>query len=165
LNADGRNPATEPPGLRYWLVETRADWTTRQLSGQDTRHLTDTGLRLQYQQETLNHGEWHLFADLRHQSGDTALGAYGPYSFAARSASGERLTARVLGFPVSPQAFADLGLGDIGSDVTDGLSRGQRLSLGTSTPIFGPAGANAASSKAARTRASSPPPATSPGWG
>lgn len=133
LNADGQNPATEPPGLRYWLVETRADWTARKLSGQDAQHLADAGLRLQYQQETLNHGEWHLSADLRRQSGDAALSGYGPYSFAARSPSGERLTARVLGFPVSPQAFADLGLGDIGSDVTDGLSRGQRLSLGSST--------------------------------
>ncbi|MGC4396745.1 SdrD B-like domain-containing protein [Hydrogenophaga sp. T2] len=133
LNADGQNPAAEPPGLRYWLVETRADWTTRKLSGQSPQHLTDTGLRLQYQQETLNHGEWHLSADLRRQSGDAALSGYGPYSFAARSPNGERLTARVLGFPVSPQAFADFGLGDIGSNVTDGLSRGQRLSLGSST--------------------------------
>ncbi len=133
LLGEGSDPASEPTGLRYWLVETQFNRMQRRQSGAPFQSLSESGLRLQYQEETLNHGQWQVFADTRHRSGDPSAGAWGAFSFATRSPTGSRLTARNLGFPLSPSTFADIGLGDINSEVTDGLSRGQRLSLGNST--------------------------------
>lgn len=133
LGSDGSGLPLEPPGLRYWSVETQLNQMQRRQSGSPSQSLSESGLRLQYQEETLNHGQWQVFADTRHRSGDPSAGAWGAFNFAARSPTGSRLTARNLGFPLSPSTFADIGLGDINSEVTDGLSRGQRLSLGNST--------------------------------
>lgn len=133
LTPEGLDPALEPPGLRYWLAQTQLDWSQRQQSGSATQRLVESGLRLKYQHETLNHGEWQLSADTRRQSGDPTLGGLGAFGSVARSPSGSRLTLRNLGFPISPTAFTDTSLGDISSEATDGLSRGQRLSLGNST--------------------------------
>lgn len=132
LGGEANPTDAEPPGLRYWLVETQLNWTQRQPSGAAPQHLSESGLRLQYQQETLSHGQWQVSADARRHSGDTALGAWGAFNAAAQSTSGARLTLRNLGLPLSPSSFADIGLGDLHSEVTDGLTRGQRLSLGNS---------------------------------
>lgn len=127
LGGEANPTDAEPPGLRYWLVETQLNWTQRQPSGAAPQHLSESGLRLQYQQETLSHGQWQVSADARRHSGDTALGAWGAFNAAAQSTSGARLTLRNLGLPLSPSSFADIGLGDLHSEVTDGLTRGQRL--------------------------------------
>lgn len=133
LGGEGGDPALEPPGQRHWLVETQLNRMQQRQSGTPSQSLSESGLRLQYQEETLNHGQWQVYADTRRRSGDASAHAWGAFSFAARSPTGSRLTARNLGFPLSPSTFADIGLGDINSEVTDGLSRGQRLSLGNST--------------------------------
>ena len=128
--ADTANDASQPEGLRYWLAEAQGVWSRRSQSGQGTQRSLETGLRLQYQQETLNHGEWVLQADTRRLGGSGQAST----AFAATNdARGDRFTLRNLGFPLTPSAFADLGAGDIGSEVTDGLSRGLRLTLGSST--------------------------------
>ena len=66
---DGQDGASEPEGVRYWLAEAQGVWSRRSQSGQGGQRSLETGLRLQYQQETLNHGEWFLQADTRRQSG------------------------------------------------------------------------------------------------
>ena len=133
LAAPPSDPALELPGLRNWLAETQLINSRRQSSGGSRQSLSEMGLRLQYQQESLNHGLWSLQADTRRQSGDAAVGAFSAFNLAARSSSGSRLTLRNQAFPLSLTALADTAVGDIYSEVTDGLGRGQRLSLGSST--------------------------------
>ena len=110
--ADTANDASQPEGLRYWLAEAQGVWSRRSQSGQGTQRSLETGLRLQYQQETLNHGEWVLQADTRRLGGSGQAST----AFAATNdARGDRFTLRNLGFPLTPSAFADLGAGDIGA--------------------------------------------------
>lgn len=117
------NPV-DAAGYRGWLAETRVAHATG-----STGHATDLGARAEYRQETLNHGEWVAQVDARHRSGDsgTAIGIYGS-STAAQSA---RITLRNLGFPISPQVFADTTVGDHASEITDALTRGYRAAFGS----------------------------------
>lgn len=124
---------TPPPGLRTWLLESQIGWTRQTQSESPDRGSTEMGLRLEGRRETLNHGEWMLQADTRYRSNQGTDVASNPYYLPARSQWGERLTLRNLGFPVTPFVFADTAVGDITSEVTDGLRRGQRLSLGATT--------------------------------
>lgn len=126
-------PAQQLPGLRAWVVESRLGWTEQNQSGLPARSNTEAGLRLQYRLESLNHGEWVLQADTRQQSQYNGSGSSTPFFQPTQERRGSRFTLRNQGFPVTPFVFADSALGDITSEVTDGLSRGQRLSLGNST--------------------------------
>lgn len=131
----GAAAATAIPGLRAWLLESRLGWTRQNQSGLDHQRNTEAGLSLGYRHETLNHGEWALQADTRQQSNNSNGGGGGlnPFFLPTQERRGQRLTLRNQGFPLTPHAFADSALGDLSSEVTDGLSRGQRLSLGSST--------------------------------
>src|SRR2546425_9754682 len=44
----------------------------------------------------------------------------------ARQATSERFTLRNLGFPLTTQTFADTAVGDLYSELTDGLARNYR---------------------------------------
>lgn len=120
----------QPPGLRAWVLENLLGWTEQNQSGLAARSNIEAGIRLEYRAESLNHGEWVLQADRRQQSHNGSSTSF--YQATQERQSG-RLTLRNQGFPVTPFVFADSALGDVTSEVTDGLSRGQRLSLGNST--------------------------------
>ncbi len=115
--------------LRSWFTETRVT-TGRSDSGVVLRMSTELGQRFGYRQQTASHGEFVIEADLRSGQGQSAFGA-GTLGLPPAS-SGERITVRNLGFPVTPRVFLDSALGDIGSEVTDALARTYRLSLGNS---------------------------------
>lgn len=117
-------------GLRSYSVETRFGRSASSVSGLDTLSASEWGLRTEYRQETLNHGEWLLQADTRARNGNPFLGT-GPLTYSNEKSS-TRLTLYNLGFPVTSTIFADTFLGDIYSDVTEGLGRSYRLSLGSS---------------------------------
>jgi len=124
-------PAPPPPmGLRSALAESRLGWTAQNQSGQSARHEAELGLRLEYRLESLNHGEWSLQVDAHQQNNKGST----PSVFRPEpEGRAQRVTLRNQGFPVTPFVFADTAVGDISSEVTDGLSRGQRVSLGSST--------------------------------
>lgn len=87
--------------------------------------------RLEYRQETLNYGEFALQADGRHLSGDSQASGGSVDSLGyARDASSGRFTLRNLGFPLTTQTFAHSAVGDIYSELTEGIGRNYRLSLG-----------------------------------
>lgn len=123
----------EPTGLRSWVAESRIGWAEQSTSGAPVQSSTEAGLRLEYRMETLNHGEWGVQADTRRRFGQALGGASSAFFFPTESRQGGRLTLRNQGLPVTPFMFADSAAGDISSEITDGLSRGQRLSLGSST--------------------------------
>lgn len=127
---DARN---EPMGVRSWLVESRLGWSEQSATGLAKQRNTEAGLRLEYRLETLNHGEWDVQADTRQRVGTTTGAATSSFFSATESRQSGRITLRNQGLPVTPFMFADSAVGDISSEVTDGLSRGQRLSLGSST--------------------------------
>lgn len=115
--------------LRSFFTETRLTGG-RNDSGLALRMSTELGQRIGYRQQTASHGEFVLEADLRASNGQSA---FGPGNLGLPpSSSGERITVRNLGFPLTPTVFVDSALGDIGSEVTDALSRTYRLSLGNS---------------------------------
>jgi hypothetical protein len=118
-------PAEE--GFRSWVSETRAGYGQND-SGLQLRSAMELGQRLEYRRDTLSHGTFTAQADLRHTEGDAG---FGPLGFTNRPTSG-RITLRNIAFPVTTRTFADSALGDIGSEVTDALSRSYRLSLGSS---------------------------------
>lgn len=131
---DAETPPPQPPdGLRAWLIEGRLGWNEQEQSGLQARSNTEAGIRLEYREESLNHGEWILQADTRRQSQNSGSGSSTPFYQPTQERQSGRLTLRNQGFPVTPFVFADSALGDLASEVTDGLSRGQRLSLGNST--------------------------------
>ena len=124
-------PDAAQAGFRGYVLETRMDIgqsTTEGLRLQSSREL---GVRTEYRRETFNHGDFVLQADLRTRPGDhtAGLGSAGT----ARHGTGGRITLRNLGFPVTPDVFADTSLGDISSEITSALSRNYRLSLGSGT--------------------------------
>ncbi|MDP2263151.1 MAG: SdrD B-like domain-containing protein [Hydrogenophaga sp.] len=125
-------PEAPAMGLRSWLLEGRLGWNGQRQSGQDARRDAEGGVRLEHRFETLNHGEWVLQADTRRQD-DSGVGSPSSFFLPTEEKRGNRLTLRNQGFPVTPFVFADSAVGDISSEVTDGLSRGLRLSLGSST--------------------------------
>lgn len=127
---DASDPATSVPaeeGLRTWISETRVGHGTGD-SGLELRQSTELGQRMEYRRETLSHGTFLAQVDVRHANGDTS---FGPLGFTNKATSG-RVTLRNIGFPVTTRTFADTALGDVGSEVTDALSRSYRLSLGSS---------------------------------
>ncbi|MGJ7613355.1 MULTISPECIES: carboxypeptidase-like regulatory domain-containing protein [unclassified Variovorax] len=131
---EGAAEAEPPQGFRAWLVESRIGLGDATGTGYSRQRATEFGQRLEYRRETLNYGEFVLQADARHLSGDSFLGGGGIGSLGyARDATSGRFTLRNLGFPLTTQTFADSAVGDIYSELTDGLARNYRLSLGSTT--------------------------------
>ena len=129
--ADDAPPDESQMGFRSYLVESRYGLAQSSVTGFDASRASEFGLRTEYRQETLNYGDMVVQADIRHRSGDALLNV-GSLGYANRMSS-DRLTLRNLGFPITPNTFADTSLGDIYSEVTDAFSRSYRLSLGSST--------------------------------
>jgi hypothetical protein len=131
---DATAEAEQPQGFRAWLVESRIGFGDSKASGYGRQRATEFGQRLEYRQETLNYGEFVLQVDGRHLGGDSQAsgGSVGSLSY-AKEATSQRITLRNLGFPVTERTFADSAVGDISSELTEGLSRNYRLSLGTTT--------------------------------
>ncbi|MFM9924243.1 carboxypeptidase-like regulatory domain-containing protein [Variovorax sp. H27-G14] len=124
----------QPQGFRTWLVESRIGFGDASSTGYGRQRAAEFGQRFEYRRETLNYGEFVLQADARHLSGDNALGGGGIGSLGyARDATSGRFTLRNLGFALTTQTFADSAVGDIYSELTDGLARNYRLSLGSTT--------------------------------
>lgn len=135
LATGGDTPeAEQPQGFRAWLAESRIGFGDATSTGYGRQRASEFGQRLEYRRETLNYGEFVLQADARHLSGDSFLSGGGVGSLGyAREATSGRFTLRNLGFPLTTQTFADTAVGDIYSELTDGLSRNYRLSLGSTT--------------------------------
>ncbi|RYF79182.1 MAG: hypothetical protein EOO29_17990 [Comamonadaceae bacterium] len=134
ISANDDAPDTQPDGFRAWLVESRVGFGESTGTGFGRRRAAEFGMRAEYRRNTLNYGEFVLQADGRHLSGDTDAAAFGIGSLGyARKNTSDRFTLRNLAFPVRNGLYADSAIGDISSEITDGLSRNYRLSLGTST--------------------------------
>lgn len=136
--------AAPAEGFRAWLLESRVGFGEAESTGLGRRRASEFGLRAEYRRQTLNHGEFVLQADGRSLHGDADAGWSGIGALGhAREPRSGRFTLRNLGLPLTTQVFADTSLGDIYSELTDGLGRNYRLSLGTttvrglSTRIFG----------------------------
>ncbi len=131
---DAAPEAEQPQGFRAWLVESRIGFGDATSTGYGRQRASEFGQRFEYRRETLNYGEFVLQADARHLSGDSFLsgGGIGSLGYAREATSG-RFTLRNLGFPLTTRTFADTAVGDIYSELTDGLSRNYRLSLGSTT--------------------------------
>lgn len=128
---DGAAAASPPPqGLRRWLLESRFGATSASATGTDGYRQSEWGVRAEYRRETLNHGDWVLQADGRLASGDTGLGLGGGWYGSAQRRGSARATLTNLAFPVTHHWLADTRLGDIYSEFTTGLARGQRLAFG-----------------------------------
>lgn len=131
------------PGLRSWLVESRmgfgrssgsAGGTGTSGTGFGARSASEIGLRTEYRSETRNAGDYVLQADLRQRSGDSSATLYGLTSVGtARSGEGGRFSLRNIGFPIDAHTFADTTVGDLYSELTDGIGRNYRLTLGSAT--------------------------------
>ena len=135
--ADAASPADEPQGFRAWLVESRIGFGEASATGFARQRAVEIGQRLEYRRETLNYGEFVLQADGRHFGGDNSnstlgLSGVGSLGYARETTSG-RFTLRNIGLALTTQTFADSAIGDISSELTEGLSRNYRLSLGTTT--------------------------------
>ncbi len=117
-------------GLRTWLGEARVGHA----SGSAGR-ASEFGLRAEYRQETLSHGEWVAQVDTRARTGDGGT-SIGPLS-AGTAAHSVRATLRNLGYPITTQLFADTTLGDHASEITDALARGSRAALASASVVRG----------------------------
>jgi hypothetical protein len=121
--------AVDQAGFHRFASETRFG-----AAGSDTglglRRASEFGQRVEYHRETLNYGEFVGQLDLRRGKGERDLGI-GPSGFATER-SGERITLRNIGMPVTSRVLADTTAGDMTSELTGGLARAYRLSLGTS---------------------------------
>jgi len=132
---DAEAESRPPTGQRSWELESRAQATHYSNDGDSnsngnnngTSRTQEAGLLLKLSWETQDHGIWQLQAQASHRARNV-------YSLVDGSepARGQRVLLRNLAFPITPFVFADTSVGDIGSEVTDGLTRGQRFSLGTS---------------------------------
>lgn len=129
--ADDAPPDESQTGFRSYLMESRYGLNQSSVTGVNPLRATEFGLRTEYRQETLNYGDLVIQADVRHRGGELDAN-FGQLSYATRATS-DRVTLRNLGFPITPNTFADTSLGDIYSEVTDAFSRSYRLSLGNST--------------------------------
>ena len=133
-SADDSPEAAQPEGYRAWLVESRIGFGEATTTGYGRQRASELGQRFEYRRETLNYGEFVLQADGRHLGGDNTTGSFGIGSLGyARENTSGRFTLRNLGFPLTTQTFADTTVGDTYSELTDGLSRNYRLSLGSTT--------------------------------
>ena len=117
-------------GLRTYFVESRLGFADSVTTNQGSARATEFGVRSEYRYETLNYGELVAQLDARTRAGDQV--GVGSISSANLKTS-ERVTLRDIGLPITNNVFADVALGDIGSEVTDALGRSYRLSLGSST--------------------------------
>ncbi len=141
MSSDADAPAAEatpeseqPEGFRAWLVESRLGFGDATTTGYGRQRATEFGQRLEYRRETLNYGEFVLQADGRHLGGDNATGGLGIGSLGyARENTSGRFALRNIGLPLTTRIFADTTVGDAYSELTDGLSRNYRLSLGSTT--------------------------------
>nr|WP_176665070.1 SdrD B-like domain-containing protein [Variovorax sp. SG517] len=132
--ADATPESEQPQGYRAWLVESRIGFGDATTTGYGRQRATEFGQRFEYRRETLNYGEFVLQADGRHLGGDNSASGLGIGSLGyAREATSGRFTLRNLGFPLTTQTFADTAVGDIQSELTGGLARNYRLSLGSTT--------------------------------
>lgn len=135
---DDALPGTEaaPPegDFRAWFAETRVVATSARGDGAALRSSRELGESLGYRRQTLSHGDYELLADLRAADGASSANP-GNTRLAGARRSG-RLTLRSIAFPLDTRTFADTSVGDTFSEVTDGLSRNYRLSLGT-RPVRG----------------------------
>jgi hypothetical protein len=117
-------------GLRTYFVETRMGFADSATTNQGSARAAEFGVRSEYRYETLNYGELVAQVDARTRAGDQV--GVGSISSATLKTS-ERVTLRDIGLPITSNVFADIALGDIGSEVTDALGRSYRLSLGSSS--------------------------------
>lgn len=129
--------ATEPPeqpGLRSITAESRLELASQSGNGNGTHRDRAAGLRLEYRQESLNHGEWAIVADASHSTGTQGAMAF-PTSALPPQQPGSvtSLTVSTQGFPLTPHTMADAALGDVRSETTDGLARVQRFAGGSSS--------------------------------
>lgn len=130
-NDDADLPNTDASGFRSYLIESRLGYASTDGTGISARQGGETGLRTEYRIETLNYGEFAIQADVRSRMGDQDLN-FSSSGLATEKSNG-RLTLRNLGFPLTPNTFADTSLGDISSETTDALTRHYRFSLGSNT--------------------------------
>ncbi|MDR0258953.1 MAG: hypothetical protein LBI76_04045 [Comamonas sp.] len=137
--------AGQPEGLRAWVVESRLGLGDAHTMGHGHQRATELGQRFEYRHETMNYGEFMLQAEGRHLGGDNFRGGLGIGALGyARQTSSERFTLRNLAFPLTAHTFADTTIGDLYSELTEGLARNYRLSLGStmvrgaSTRIYQP---------------------------
>lgn len=121
-------PDADSTGFHGYVFETRYG-ATQSDSGLQLRAASELGHRIEYRRETLNYGDFVAQIDLRSNSGAQGQGL-GSLGYATKK-SGDRITLRNTGFPITTKIFADTSVGDISSEVTDALSRAYRLSLGS----------------------------------
>lgn len=127
------DPSTLPLGLRSWALESRLGLGQSDHGSQGQQRGTELGQRILYRQQTLNHGEWMLQADVRSMhGGQDAWNGIGALGYARRSSS-QRITVQNLDMPVTPGIRMDTTIGDSYSELTRGLGQNYRLMLGTST--------------------------------
>ncbi len=133
IDAEAVAVEAQPPGARSVVVESRLESNRQSVASQPGLSETGLGLRVEYRHETMNHGEWILQADARQRTSQgNDFGTLSAYGLSTDAKNGQRVTLRNLSFPVTPFVLADSNLGDISSEVTDGLTRGQQFSLGNS---------------------------------
>jgi hypothetical protein len=128
---DAALPGLDASGFRSYLIENRLGYASTDGTGINTQRGSETGLRAEYRFETLNYGEFAIQADMRSRLGDQNLN-FSSSGLSTEKSNG-RLILRNLGFPLTPNTFADTSLGDISSETTDGLTRHYRFSLGSNT--------------------------------
>lgn len=127
---DPSNPEPDAGGLRSYFAETRVAGT-RSDNGLALRMSRELGQRVGFRMQTLNHGEFVLEADARRRNGDPTLNS-GTLGLATRDATG-RFVLRNLGFPLTPTTLVDTAIGDVSTEITSGLSRTYRISLGSNS--------------------------------
>ncbi|RDI21258.1 hypothetical protein [Pseudacidovorax intermedius] len=138
---DSADTATAPvggelAGVRSWVVESRAGWANSDDSGASL-HAFEAGIHAEYRREMLNFGDLSFQFDGRGANGDSQSGLFGLGSLGQSThASGDRLTLRMTGVPLTSRRFADIALGDFYAERTDGLQRYERLAFGSS-PLRG----------------------------
>ena len=131
--AEAVDEAAQPDGFRTWLVESRIGFGSETATGQAAQRGMAVGQRLAYRRETLDYGNFDLQIDARHTTGsDATLGGIGSLGYAS-SATSNRFTLRNSGLPLGDGRFVDSALGDIHSELTPGLTRNYRLSLGSAS--------------------------------
>jgi hypothetical protein len=128
---DEESSSQAAEGFRSYLIESRYGYNNINGTGLNPSHSSEMGLRAEYRFETQNYGEYAIQADLRQRAGQTDPNT--SFLGVATQQRNGRITLRNLGLPITTRLFADTSLGDISSEITDGLTRNYRFSLGTST--------------------------------
>ena len=134
LGDDGSRPASDlETGFQAWSAESRIQYnqTTDALK---LRSSTALGQQIIYRRETINYGSYELLGEVRVGHG------VNPSSFlnlqSGADDPGARITFRGVDLPLTTSLFLDSGAGVIYSEVTNGLGRTERVSLGT-RPVVG----------------------------